>query len=369
MSNHRQSVSRRTYLTLVGSGLSGLAGCGAEEGDNATPTQTPTDTPTPTQPSTAHPEETTTNEPTAETTTTDGANIGALERDVSDLSFDGELFDTHAHWAGARDAGHARLDPETFASRMDANDVGGCVLFTSSVDVVQRYPSVLQQLATDEVDYLPFLQPHSRAHLMDGEVTNVYSDHPVAFMGVGEIIFYGGPMRGTSLTADPWPKLFQFAADNDVPLMIHPTQEQEDGLATMLSKNPGATVMAHGGEFNLSPDKLASLLRDHDNLYWTIDAGSMLNGLVLTASDASEFVDQYDQQRDEFEQLVEQVLPPVMDAAADRVMWGTDLATDWNTDEAVYSRIMDWTERAIETLPPDQQDKYAYENAKVLFGL
>jgi predicted TIM-barrel fold metal-dependent hydrolase len=30
---------------------------------------------------------------------------------------------------------------------------------------------------------------------------------------------------------------------------------------------------------------------------------------------------------------------------------------------------MDWTQAAIESLPADQQDKYAYKNAKRLFGL
>lgn len=321
--------------------------------------------------STATPSQTSEPSPTEgpDATPTETVDVEALEATVSDVSFDGELFDTHAHWAGASDAGHDRLDPETFGTRMDDNGVDACVLFTSSVEAANQYPSVLEQLAASDVDYLPFLQPQSLSHLVDGEVADVYSDHDAAFAGIGEIVFYGGPMQGSSITADPWPELFQFAADVEVPLMVHPTRAQADGLDAMLSEYPGATVMAHGGEFNLAPETLVPLLRDHENLYWTVDAGSMLNGLVLTASDAAEFASRYDQREEEFDRLVREVLPPLMDAAPDRVMWGTDLATDWNTEPAVYSRVLDWTETALESLDPDQRDRYAYENATNLFGI
>lgn len=77
-----------------------------------------------------------------------------------------------------------------------------------------------------------------------------------------------------------------------------------------------------------------------------VDAGSMLNGPVLTASDAEAFATPYDQRRDEFEQLVSQILPPLVEATPDRVMPGMDLATAWNTDPAVYSRVMDWAQAA-----------------------
>lgn len=371
----RRALSRRKLLaSLGGAGTLVLAGCSGDgqsgdgEGDEQ-PAQTTTASPTAEQTETRTSTPTASETRTATPTATESVDTGALEEQISDLSFEGRLFDTHAHWAGASDAGHSPLDPETFAARMAENDVGGCTLFTSSVDAANEYPSVLQQLATSKVEYLPFLQPQSRSHLVDGEVTTVYENHETAFMGIGEIIFYGGPMQGTSLTADPWPKLFQFAAEKDIPLMIHPTQAQESGLKTMLSEHPEAIVMAHGGEFNLEPRTLVPLLENHDNLYWTIDAGSMLNGLVLTASDASEFVSRYDQQKGEFKELVRQVLPPLMDAAPDRVMWGTDLATDWNTDERVYSRIIDWTQAAIDSLPSDQQEPYAYKNATRLFGL
>lgn len=363
-SSGRRPVTRRQALrALGGASLVSLAGCSNDGSGAGETTGTSTGSTTPTGGHRPEPTDTATETPTED------VDVEGLETELTDRSFEGRLFDTHAHWAGARDAGHVPLDPETFGTRMNENGVGASVLFTSSVEADQEYPAVLEQLSTTAVDYLPFLQPQSRSHLIDGGVTDVYKDHPAAFVGIGEIILYGGPMQGTSLTAEPWPELFAFSADEEVPLMIHPTQAQETGLETMLSDHPGATVMAHGGEFNLAQEKLVSLLEDHGNLYWTLDAGSMLNGLVLTASDASDFASRYDERKGEFDQLVEQVLPPLMDAAPNRVMWGTDVATNWNTDPAVYSRIMDWTQTAIESLPPDRRDKYAYENAKRLFGL
>lgn len=359
----RRSLSRRRVVrALGGTALAALAGCaGDDESDDpvATTQADEASTSTPATTRTATPDE----------ATVEGPDVDELEARLGDRSFEGQLFDTHAHWAGARDAGHARLDPQTFAARMAEHDVGACVLFTSSVDAAEQYPAVLEQLVTSDVAYLPFLQPQSLGHLQDGAVTTVHESHDGSFAGIGEIIFYGGPMQGTSITADPWPALFAFAAERDVPLMVHPTKAQADGLEEMLAAYPDATVMAHGGEFNLSPGTLRPLLEGHDNLYWTIDAGSMLNGLVLTASGPSEFASRYDQRAGEFHGLVEQVLPPLVQSAPDRVMWGTDLATDWNTDPQVYSRVMDWTRAAIESLPADQQDKYAYRNATRLFGL
>lgn len=353
------SPTRRHVLrALGGAGLVGLAGCAGDEDQSAPqPTSPPptTDPETPTEPT--------------ETPETPAVDVDELEASVSDRSFEGQLFDTHAHWAGAADAGHQRLDPQGFAARMAEHDVGGCVLFTSSADAVDAYPSVLQALDTEDVDYFPFLQPQRRSHLMEGDVTNIHDRHDPVFAGIGEIIFYGGPMQGTSLTADPWPALFEYAATRDVPLMIHPTKAQAEGLETMLAEYPDATVMAHGGEFNLSPETLQPILEAHENLYWTIDAGSMLNGLVLRASGAADFVSRYDRQVEEFHRLVEQVLPPLMESAPDRVLWGTDLATNWNTDPEVYSRIMDWTRAAIDSLPSEDQQKYAATNAKRLFGV
>ncbi len=352
-------IGRRHFLRVAGvAGVAGIAGCGGDDSDD---TETATGSPVDTQEPAAT--------PSATSTPTGGPDTDELEATVSDLAFEGELFDTHVHWHGARDTRHEILSPAGLAEQYANEGVGATTLFTSSMEVASGYADVLETIAGSEYDYLPFLEPVTNEHLTQGEVTAVYEEHPDVFRGIGEIVFYGGPMAGTSLTADPWPHLFSFVAEQDIPLMIHPTQEQEEGLRTMLSEYPDATVMGHGGEFNLERGSLEPLLENNDNLYWTLDAGSMLNGLVLRASDADDFASTYDQQADQFEQLVEQTLPWMMEAAPDRVMWGTDLATAWNTDPKVVSRVMDWTQAALDSLPEDQRSKYAYENAKRLFGL
>lgn len=380
-SDENRTRCRRSVLRKLGAvGVFGIAGCSSDDGTNAsdgstTPTQTggatataQPGTPTPGNEDTATPnDDTATPEETA--TPDEGPSVSELESRVSSVSFEGTYLDTHVHWAGAEDTRHDVLDPGTLATRYGDNEVGAATVFTSSSDVASDYESVLQGLATDDTDYLPFLQPDTYEHLNQGKVTEVYESYPDVFRGIGEIVFYSGPFRGTSLTADPWPDLFAFAEEKDIPLMIHPTQAQEEGLKTMLGRYPNATVMAHGGEFNLSRRKLEPILENNDNLYWTLDAGSMLNGLVLRADDAADFASQYDGMASEFKGLVERTLPWMMNAAPDRVMWGTDLATAWNTDPKVISRVMDWTEAAVDALPADQQAKYTHENATRLFGL
>lgn len=176
-------------------------------------------------------------------------------------------------------------------------------------------------------------------------------------------------MERGSFTDPPRPRLFEYSAAKDAPLSTYPTERQATGLETMLSESPDATVMAHGGEFTLSRDVLEPVLEVNDNLYWTLDAGSMLNGLVLRASDTDDFAERHDNRKADFDRLVQWTLPWMMDAAPDRVTWGTDVAMDWNTEPKVMRRVMDWTASALESLPAEQRDGFAAENARGLFDL
>jgi hypothetical protein len=351
----RVPVGRRGFLRTVGVATVGaVAGCsGGGSGDTETATRTQAETA----------------DPTATATATEAAyDIDALETSVTDISFEGDFIDTHVHWHGARDTRHNILSPETLAAEFGEENIGATALFTASTEVTAEYGAVLAQMDSAGTDFLPFLEPYDD-DLLEGNVTDVYAHHPDVFHGIGEIVFYGGAFKGTSLTANPWPELFEFSASEDIPLMIHPTLTQKSGLKTMLSRYPKATVLAHGGEYNLEQDVLKPILADHENLYWTLDAGSMLNGLVLQAADADDFASTYDQRKSDFHGLVERTLPWMMEAAPNRVCWGTDLATDWNTDPKVISRVMDWTQAALESIPEEQRDRYAYKNARELFGI
>jgi hypothetical protein len=351
----RGVVGRRWFLRSAGLATAGaVAGCsggGSRDTETATNTQAGT------------------TDPTATATATKAAyDIEALEASVTDVAFEGEFFDTHVHWHGARDTRHDILDPGTLAAEFGEEGVGATALFTASTEVTAEYGAVLEEMDSAGTDFLPFLEPYDD-DLLEGNVTDVYAQHPEVFHGIGEIIFYGGAFKRTSLTADPWPKLFEFSASEDIPLMIHPTLTQESGLKTMLSRYPNATVLAHGGEYNLKQDVLEPILADNENLYWTLDAGSMLNGLVLRAADAEEFAATYDERKSDFHNLVKSTLPWMMEAAPERVCWGTDLATDWNTDPKVISRVMDWTQAALDSLPETQREQYAYKNARELFDI
>jgi hypothetical protein len=59
---------------------------------------------------------------------------------------------------------------------------------------------------------------------------------------------------------------------------------------------------------------------------------------------------------------------PVLQAAPDRVMWGTDVAFGWHLDEDVYGMLVDFSRRFVEQLPAELRDGYARLNAERLLG-
>ena len=157
------------------------------------------------------------------------------------------------------------------------------------------------------------------------------------FKGIGEFAFYQDPLLNTSLTSDPWPEVFQWAGENDLIIMVHLNTDQGTELATMLEAYPNTTVLLHGGELALAGD-LATLLSEHDNLYFTLDTANMLqsNGPIMfpvqggdndDISDktrANEFVDTYEAEQAEMLSYTESLFTDVFAAAPNRVLWGTD---------------------------------------------
>jgi predicted TIM-barrel fold metal-dependent hydrolase len=354
-----RSLSRRRYLALTGSGLSVFAGCsgGSADQDERTTTaatETATQSPTPT----SQPTETETPTPTQGRS----AAVTQMESQLASVSFDGEYFDTHAHWLPSMGPDI----PSTYAPVMDEYDVGATVLFSPSAQAAQNYESFLERLTDPGVEYLPFMSAPPPGRQLGSELRALYEDKPDAFWGIGEWKPQNKPFP--PFDGPRYTKLWELSADLDVPVMFHPKPSQEGTVEPALQAHPDATFILHGSGPGLGPT-LPRLLREYDNLYWQMDVGVMFNGVFLRLRSASEFIDWYESNASDLITSYQRVLPKLLDAAPKRVMWGTDIAKPWNLDDEVFSRVMTFTEEVLEGVPEKHHAAYKHENALRLFGL
>ena len=372
MSDDHHSVGRRAFLALTGLAAMALAGCQTSGAPEPTPTTAERETDSATARPTRQPTRTNTpgaataTEPPTESATETPTTPTAAERSLASLSFEGEWFDTHAHWRMADTFNYDDYATEDLTARQAEHGVGATVLFVTRRPFVNAYQETVETLATPDVDYLPFFFPGGfrSARQRRGFFDEM---HPIDH-GIGEVTFYAGREQGKALTDDPFPEYFQLAAEEDLVLMLHPTEQQADGLGPMLEQYPEATLLLHGHELLGTGDHLRALLREHDNLYWTYDTATMLGGLTVRAAGKSDFIDRFEADRDRYRRRVTQRLPPLLEAAPDRVMWGTDIVADWHVDPDVYSRLLAFSEDVRDALPTEHRDPFAYENAVTLFG-
>lgn len=377
MSEEAPRIGRRACLLLSAASVAGLAGCqGSAEDEtpattSAPATPSPTRTSTPTSNPTASPTDAATDAdggPGAESAgdeATEDSGVADAEDALATLDFEGDWFDTHAHWGMADAFGYDDFTIDGLTTIQRRHGVGATVLFTFHVPFVREYGSTVETLARDGVDYLPFFFPGAFDSREDRE--SFYEDRKEVFYGLGEVTFYSGAEQGLRFTDDPIPEYFEMSAAEDLVLMLHPTEEQAADVGPMLSAFPDARLLLHGFELAGMGDTLPTLLAEHENLYWTHDTATMTGGLMVRSNGQADFVDRFEANRDRYLDRAAQVLPPLLEAAPDRVMWGTDVVADWHVDPDVYGRLVAFSEDVIDSLPDEHRDPYAYENAVALF--
>ncbi len=278
----------------------------------------------------------------------------------SPVSCDRGLYDTHAHWEN--DAAGQK-----FAARMDEHNVSCTVLFTPMDDLYER-PDYVRRELSGEGGFVLFIMTPDREFLTESWMNRVYKGNQQHVGGIGEVVFYDGPMQGTSLTSEPWPSMFEHAAENDLPLMLHPVESQVDQVETMLSRYPNTTVVLHGGELS-NTGRVPELLREYDNMYWQVDVATIFSGRPLRQDSPEEFVNWYEKNREERLESGRRRVVSLMNASPDRVMWGTDIGGHaWSVEPEVYSRMINFSNDLVASLPEKYRAKYAHGNAARLFG-
>ncbi|MDY6819482.1 MAG: hypothetical protein SVG88_12550 [Halobacteriales archaeon] len=219
-------LTRRIYLMLAGAGLSALAGCGGSDDNSGAGTQTATATKTPPATPTTTPPPTDTPTPTATATPTptpeQSQKIRRLETQLSKVSFQGEYFDTHAHWLPSM----GPKIPSQYAAMMQQHGIGAAVLFSPSRDAVEQYQRFLKTLTAPDVEYLPFMSAPPPGKRLGTELRRLYDGKEKAFWGIGEWKPQQKP--APPFNGKRYTPLWELSADLGIPVMFHPKAPRKE---------------------------------------------------------------------------------------------------------------------------------------------
>lgn len=360
MSDECRGLCRRRFLAVAGASAVGVAGCSGDSANERTPAP---DESTPTL----------TSQPADTATPADGSGtsnaVDRMESELTDVSIDGGYFDTHAHWQ-QRQTGVV----PAYASKMGEYDIGATVLFSPSRAADADYEGFLRTVTEPGVDYLPFMSAPPPGPNLPKELGSLYDDTRAAFWGIGE--WKPQEQPAPDFDGDRLAPMWELAADRDVPIMYHPFPAQEGEVEAALSAHPDTTFLLHGHQMlgygqdrpGLGPT-LPRLLTDYDNLYWTMDFATMTSGSLVGFEGPQEFHQWYDANAEEMIELFGSLLTELLEAGPSQVMWGTDVAWEWNMQDDVFKRVMDFTEQVLAAVPEKHHAAYKRENAIGLFGL
>lgn len=288
---------------------------------------------------------------------------------------DGDLIDTHLHLED--DSVY-----ENILVRMEENNVACSLAFVymNPEDPKESFEIVQEGIGDNLNRFILFffVTPQSPSDINAVDFSKVFSETNGYFSGAGEIAFYREPLTQSKLTDPLIMEVFELAENEQLFIMIHLRGKlQVPELEEILTAYPNAKILLHGPELYA---ELPDLLTRFDNLYFTLDTAS----LILEQELNQDFRTIYMYTPEEKVGLMnvlnnttkkEEILNasfekwlPVIEAAPDRVMWGTDVSMSWHTDEDVYRALVDFSNEFIQLLPVQYQEGYAKENALRIFS-
>ena len=325
----------------------------------------------------------------------------------NDGRYTGPLFDTHLHLVGSKDqdntaASDDRLHvrPETaesFFATMAHENIVGVIGFLPSLhehfvpdrsfndpyqegtlDVVLGCPNMI----------VPFLHPNSHIGIppqadgprLPGFIADQIQESPIPFKGIGEI-HAGYPQTDSyaemSLVDPTMLELFEYAAVNDLVLMVHPEMDAVDDLRIALDRHPGADFLIHGlvDDFDRTQiaEVLMDLFRDHENLYFSVDANLMLGYDLMNfeTRNKEQFLGNLRSESTYYRVLASALAfwKPIIEAHPTRMMWGTDLYYIWHYEPEVIHEIVRFGRDFIGGLTPEVQEMFGYRNALRMLDL
>ncbi|MBI2356799.1 hypothetical protein HYV12_01985 [Candidatus Dojkabacteria bacterium] len=284
---------------------------------------------------------------------------------------EGSWIDTHLH-----------LETEVAFSelerRMDDNNVGCSLAF---IYVDPEDPKDSFEILTEDYNgnlnrIIPyfFITPKTAQDANIDNIKKVRSNTGSFFKGHGEFAFYRDPFKQSSLLDENWKEVFKYSQENEYYIMFHLRgSEQVSQLEEILTLYPKAKLLLHGPELS---SELPGLLSKYENLLFTLDTASLLiqkgvsmerSNLMYSPGGEVTFKSEFEKNREKILKSSYEEWFPVIKAAPQRVMWGTDASSDWHFSDDTYEVLVDFSDDFLKMLPEEYREGYMYGNAKRLF--
>ena len=175
-------------------------------------------------------------------------------------------------------------------------------------------------------------------------------------------------------------QLVDMAQNNDIDFMFHPVASKADDVQKIIEAYPDTTFLIHlyREDLEKAKSKWIALLKEHDNLYFSMDAAHILfvngNDIIYTydssdkQSAISDFVSTFDSKEKSIIASAIDAYKPLVEAVPDKVMWGTEIGPEYAFDPWVFNRAVKASRFVIAGFAPEHQEAVGYKNALRVFG-
>ena len=175
-------------------------------------------------------------------------------------------------------------------------------------------------------------------------------------------------------------ELVDIARKNKIAFMFHPVADKIEDVKEIIEAYPDTIFLIHMYREDLDNSKgeLIKLLQEHNNLYYSIDAAHIIhvNGMDIIydydsrnkQSSINKFVAMYDNKEQSFINDAIKTYKPLVDAAPDKVVWGTEIGPEYAMNAEVFDRAVKASRLVIAGFAPEHQEGVGYKNALRAFG-
>src|SRR3989344_9044636 len=138
-------------------------------------------------------------------------------------------------------------------------------------------------------------------------------------------------------------QLIDIAQQNDINFMFHPVASKIGDVEKIIEAYPGTIFLIHmyREDLDKSMSELIKILKEHDNLYFSMDAAHILfvnslGGDLVYVYDSTnkqssidKFVSAYDSREKSMVNDAIETYKPLVDAVPHKVMWGTEIGPEY----------------------------------------
>jgi len=247
------------------------------------------------------------------------------------------------------------------------------------IDVVQKHPSRV----------IPFFNPgiggEEVEKYLGEELTGMYTKTLAASKNVVGTEF----IRGLGeIETQEWSvhhndakvlQLVNLAKRNNIDVMFHPVADKADDVQKIVEAYPDTIFLIHLYREDLEDvkNKWITLLTENENLYFSMDAAHIIHidGDVIYEFDSANkessiqrFVSYYDSKEKTIIANAIKAYKPLVDAAPNKVMWGTEIGPEYAFDPQVFDRAVKASRLVIAGFNKEDQEAVGYKNALRVFG-